>query len=253
MDAVHGDLTKSTGSSGFMGRFLADERGAITTDIVLILFPILLIILTIFEIGISFYFVLAAQKAAQMGARFIIGETPIHSGVPDVYEVALANGEFGDSCYRVDGAATPCTYDTSSMVVVGTDGDGNNINGWMCDGDNLGASCDETRFNELVDEMRWVYPSLLASHVEVIYTDEELGFAGGPFHPKVEVAIEARSSPIKILSLLDFVWGLVPNNTELGDDEKVAISRGQTPDSQKLRRVAASVFGGDNNSTNVRN
>lgn len=238
-------------AQGSFRAFAEDERGAITTDIVLILLPILLIILTIFEIGISFYFVLAAQKAAQMGARFIIGETPLHSEVPDTYGVDYTKGERGDSCWVSSGAG-PCLLTPAPTTIVGQDSDGADIVGWQCDGNALGAQCDAAAFNDLVSEMRIVYPSLETDKVIVNYTHEELGFAGGPFHPKVEVIIEARDSPVKILSLLDLVWQQTQNDSNLGPDPKVQIQGVNSASASGLRRVSASVFGGDNNSLNVR-
>ncbi len=262
--------TDGRGKSG-LSAFLADERGAITTDLVLILLPIILIILTVFEIGVSYYFVLAAQKAAQMGARFIVAETPIHAALQGnpTYEVNFANGQVGDSCSGTSGAkipiatsgSSPCrlTHISPAWEVVDTryDKDGNpyEVRGWQCDPQdaNFATNCDSAAFTELVDEMRIVYPSLREDEVVVTYSEEGLGFAGGPIQPMITVTIIARDSPIRLLSLLDLLWSRQAASSNLGPDPEVRIEGVQEASAKALRRVSASVFGADLSSTNVRN
>ncbi len=236
--------------------FLADERGAITTDMVVIFLPILILILTVFEIGISFYLVLAAQKAAQLGARYVVGEDPVHSAVPQVFGVNTAVGQLGDSCFVPTGGSaltgtSPCLL-TSVPPVIGADATGAEIRGWVCDGRALDPACREPGFEALLEEMRIVYPNLTGDLVAVSYIYEEVGFAGGPFQPRVQVDIQARSSPIQILSLLDILWSAADATGETGGDATVGIDGFSDPSATELRRVSASVFAADMTSTNLR-
>ncbi len=226
------------------GGFLADERGAITTDMVVIFLPVIVLVLTVFEIGISFYLLLSAQKAAQMGVRFIAAEDPLHAGVPRQNRLDPAWGQIGDSCHR-PGRPSACVAPAPPDTI--RDAAGAPIaEGWLCDGADLDTGlCDETAFEGLVREMQIVYPGLNREEVRAYYVYEELGYAGGPFQPRVAVTIAARESPIQILSLADLVWGASDSGPSAGLAEPGAGER------IRLREVTASVFGADLNSTNA--
>ncbi len=224
--------------------FLNDERGAITTDMVMIFLPVIVLVLTVFEIGISFYLLLSAQKAAQMGVRFVAAEDPLHADVPRQNRLDPSVAQVGDSCYR-PGEQSACLAPTAPDTI--RDEAGTAIaQGWLCDGTAFDAAiCDETRFEALVREMQIVYPGLNREEVRAYYVYEELGYAGGPFQPRVAVSITARESPIQILSLADLVWG----SSETGPT--VGLAEPGTGERIRLREVTASVFGADLNSTNV--
>ncbi|MEM9145452.1 MAG: TadE family protein [Pseudomonadota bacterium] len=243
--------------SGGFSAFIKDESGAITTDMVMIFLPVILIVLTVFEIGISFYLLLSAQKAAQMGARFIVSEDPLHTGVPIVNALNSTGGnQIGDSCARADGGPSACVTPIAPDTIVNAYG--NPVaNGWLCDGAALNnAVCDEVLFNNLVTEMQIVYPGLTPREVRAYYTYEQLGYADGPFQPRVSVSIAARESPIQILSLFDLAWGL----TGTTEQDVPVVQTGGVADAEtrasngndiRLREVTASVFGADLNSSNV--
>lgn len=202
---------------GALARFLGNEKGGITVEMTVIMMPLLIIVLTVLEVGISFYVILSAQKAAQLGARYVVAEDPIHTGVP-TRNVVLPPSEtnYGEACFVASGTS-PCNNP------VGPD-DG----GWECDGAAFGPSCDAANFTALITTMQIVYPSIAASDVVVRYDDEQLGVAGGPFQPHVQVTVKARPSPLQVLSLIDLFTG----------------------DGVDLREVTASAFGGDLNSNN---
>jgi len=236
--------------------FWADEEGAITTDMVMIFLPVILIVLTVFEIGISFYLLLSAQKAAQMGARFIVSEDPLHSGLPQTNTLNPVGGnQIGDSCYLPNGSSA-CVTPVAPDVIVGPDGSAV-AQGWLCDGAAFDSGvCDQAGFENLIAEMQIVYPGLTPAEVRAYYTYEQLGYADGPFQPRVSVSIAARESPIQILSLFDLAWGLT-GDTENGvpdvevDGLRSADERRSGGNDIRLREVTASVFGADLNSSNV--
>lgn len=256
VDAAAPSQTGMRPRAGSLRAFAADERGAITTDMVMIFLPVILIVLTVFEIGISFYLLLSAQKAAQMGARFVVSEDPLHSGVPRINALNPVGGnQIGDSCYTalgVSACVTPSAPDTivdAAGVTIGQ--------GWLCDGAAFNATvCDEAGFANLLREMQIVYPGLNPEEVRAYYTYEQLGYADGPFQPRVSVTIAARESPIQILSLFDLAWGLT--GTSESGAPVVQVDGGATVENAtngggdiRLREVTASVFGADLNSRNV--
>ncbi|MEM7236910.1 MAG: TadE/TadG family type IV pilus assembly protein [Pseudomonadota bacterium] len=202
--------------------FLRDDKGGVVLDVAVIFFPLMMLILAIFEIAISFYVIVSSQKAAQLGARVAVTRHPVHVNVPTENVVDVLNGEFGDACYQSDGR---------SACIAPNDAP------WLCDGsgNSLGAGCDAARFMNIVGEMRRVYPSLKAEHVSIQYNYALLGYAGGPFVPHVTVRIDRRPSPFQIFSASD-AGGVVSNFDGASNSSDGRIF---------LRPVAASAFGED--------
>lgn len=205
-----------------LGAFLKDQKGGVVLDVAVIFFPLLMLILAIFEIAISFYVILSSQKAAQLGARLAVTRHPVHVDVPTTNQVDVLNGEFGDACFQEDGRSA-CTTPVGGP--------------WICDagGNALPAGCDSARFMNIIGEMRRVYPSLKASDVVIQYSYALLGYAGGPFVPHIQVIIKRRPSPIQVFSATD-AGGFVSAWDGASND-----SGGR----MFLRPVAASAFGED--------
>lgn len=203
--------------------FLGNQRGGVVIDVAVIFFPLLMLVLAIFEIAISFYVILASQKAAQLGARIAVTRHPVHVDVPLTNQVDILNGEFGDACYQSDGR-------NACKDPVGAP--------WVCNaaGNSLSSGCRSDRFMNIIGEMRRVYPSLKASDVSIQYSYALLGYAGGPFVPHVTVIINRRPSPIQIFSASDAGGGFVSawDGANNNPDGRIF-----------LRPVAASAFGED--------
>ena len=207
-------------------RFLKDERGGVVLDVAIVFFPLIMLILAIFEMAVSFYVILASQKAAQLGARFAVTRTPIHEDVPKTNQIAIINGEFGDACYQSDGRHACKTPEPAR---------------WTCApvGNSLPDECDTADFMSVIGEMRRVYPSLKAQDVIIQYDYALLGYAGGPFVPHVTVFIKRRPSPIQVFSATDAIPGSVVLNWDGASNDE-----GKTG-TMFLRAVAASAFGED--------
>lgn len=218
--------------------FLGDERGNVTLEVVLIFIPITFLSLALFELGISLYFILSAQKAAQLGARIAATRSPVSEFVPAINEINTQIGSFGDACFQDDGGSS-----TDGLFQVATQSYPNDAclhpgGPWRCrieDGA-LSGGCDQELFLDILFEMRWVYP-VAVEDVVIDYRYARLGFAGGPFVPHITVSILPRPSP---WSLILFNWDVVKLQSDRESDE----------DRTFLRGVAASSIGEDVSSAN---
>lgn len=216
-------------------RFGADRSGTSTVDFVVMFVPVILIFVAVLEVGVSFYALVASQKAASVGARLAITRAPIHADVPLTNVVDASVAQLGDACYQPDG--------TFACIDPGGP--------WVCDGDTVASdpACDTTAFDGLLNEMSRVYPlasggALDRSLVDVTYTYRALGFANGPFAPEVTVTIESRNSPFQLFSLVALLNDAFFAREE--DFEGFAGGAG----SVVLKAVSASAFGEDLDSTN---
>ncbi|MEM7506275.1 MAG: TadE/TadG family type IV pilus assembly protein [Pseudomonadota bacterium] len=200
-------------------RFLADDGGNVTLEVVVVFVPLMAIVLGVFELAVSFYFILSAQKAAQLGARVVAARAPIYTGpdMPSQNVVNIRYGQFGDACYQPDG--NDACIDPGGPFVC------------SAEGGVVGGNCDPNNFESMLMEMRRVFPRIDPSDVVVIYEYERLGYAGGPFVPRITVTILPHQSPF---SLLLFNWDLTRGGSESGDSGATF-----------LRGVSASSFGED--------
>lgn len=171
--------------TGALHGYWADERGAATIETLVIFLPLMLLTLTIFEIGLAYYLSITAQKAAQLGARLVVARDPINTAVPLRNPVAYRDGQIGDACYQGPSRNDACADPGGP---------------WVCDGAALAGNCDVIGFNNVIAEMRRVYPSLDSREVKISYIYRRLGYADGPFEPEVTVTIGNRAMPFSLVT-----------------------------------------------------
>ncbi len=182
-------------------RFARDENGAVVVDFLPVFIVLTLIVLMIFEIAISYYVLLGAEKAAKLGARIAATVEAVHSDVPEQNEVSYLVGRQGDYCYQPTGP--------DACVDPGGP--------WICDGASLAGQCDQAVFNRIVADMRRTFPRLDPESVSVAYSYRRLGIVGGPFVPEINVSIQPQSYQMVTLILGRVTGSLIENNrTDLG-------------------------------------
>ncbi len=191
--------------------FLRDESGVVVIDFLPVFLALTLIVLMIFEIALSYYVLLGAEKAAKLGARVAATIEAVHADVPELNEVNYFFGRQGDFCYQPTGP--------DACIDPGGP--------WVCDGASLGGACNEVVFNQVVADMRRTFPRLEADGVTISYAYRRLGIVGGPFVPEIEVSIEPQSFRFLTLILGSLTGSLIEN------------------DRAELGRVTASSFGED--------
>ena len=196
-------------------RFLRDDRGSVVIDFLPVFAAVFAIVVFIIEVGIGFYLNVAAQKAAQIGARAAVTHNPVHSGVPDVNRLFYANGRLGDACYQ-DSGADAC-LDPGGP--------------WVCDGSGLAAECNPIVFNRIVRDMRRADANMAPDRVRVTYVYRRLGYAGGPFVPEVRVDVAHRH-----FGLFGPIFGMISFLAYDGEDGVM------------LGRATSSAYGEDLNS-----
>lgn len=206
--------------------FLRDENGATTVEMAVIFLPLMVLVLTVFEIGIAYHFTLTAQKAAELGVRYIATRDPIHTGMPVENRIHYRYGSFGDACYQGGAISSDACLDPGGP--------------WSCDGENLDPACSSDEFTALMGEIQRIYPSVGDDDVRVSYIYHRLGYAGGDLIPEIRVTIKARPSPLQLLSFLDL----------FASEEDYAVAGEESWDSLTLRSVSASAFGEDMNTAN---
>ena len=215
--------------------FLRDERGATTVEMAVIFLPLMVMVLTVFEIGIAYHFMLTAQKAAELGVRYISTRDPIHTGMPRENTVHYRYGSTLDACYQGGAISTDACLDPGGP--------------WVCDGAGLAAECDATEFAALMAEMQRLYPSVTNADVEVTYIYRRLGYAGGDMIPEIRVRIKARPSPLQLLSFLD-LFVTVDDSKPNRPVGTITTAASEDWDTLTLREVTASSFGEDMSSDN---
>ena len=171
--------------SNVIRHFGRDDRGAATIDYIPAFFAVIVVVLLIFEIGIAYFLNIRSHKAAQLGARVAATLPAVHNGVPSTNVRSNALGRMGEPCFNPIG--------TSRCVNPGGP--------WVCSGHSLGGNCDAVVFGKIVDDMRRTFPDLTDSAVTISYIYRELGEAGGPFIPEVNVAIEPHEYQFVIFQL----------------------------------------------------
>ncbi len=135
-------------------QFRKDNQGASLVEFTL-LFPLLLALtFGIVETGYILYKQNTAQKATQLGGRYLSTRAPLVTGLTDCGVATAADA--GTDCVNVPGA--------DSWSVSCSNGSGGN--------------CDAAIFADVLAEMQSVYPNLQASNLEVIFSGTGLGYVG---------------------------------------------------------------------------
>ncbi|MFV0472710.1 MAG: TadE/TadG family type IV pilus assembly protein [Pikeienuella sp.] len=169
-------------------RFLGDEAGAATIDYVLLLLPLLALVFFSFQIALAYHFALTAQKAVELGARVAAVRDPVHAALPRTNRIAPGRA-LGDAC-ALGGCLAP------------------EGGPWICVGDDLKeGDCDAAAYGRIFDEVARVAYLLDPGDLSVTYSYAELGFAGGPFTPIVEVSIRERPFLLQFFFNLAFTSG----------------------------------------------
>jgi len=200
-----------------IGRLAADRTAAVSVEYVILLLPLLALVFTSFQIALAYHFALTAQKAVEQGARIAVVRDAVHNGLPAT-NAFTDNSKIGKACADPAETTAPCVDPGGP---------------WVCDGGSLGGTdCDETAFNQIYNEIARIAYLLEPEQVTITYSYVNLGFAGGPFTPLVEVEIQERPFFLQFFFNLAFA----------GD--------GEGPEALQLPGVAASGIAEDLSSTN---
>ncbi|MEM7543925.1 MAG: TadE/TadG family type IV pilus assembly protein [Pseudomonadota bacterium] len=175
--------------------FLKDQRGAASLEYIVLLLPLLAMVFVSFQIALAYHFALTAQKAVELGARIAAVRDPVYTDLPP------SNG------VRIGGT-------TGVQCAVDNQCDLTDTGPWTCSGDDLGNGvCDADAYADIFEEVARIAYLLDPSDLSITYYYGELGFAGGPFVPIVEVAIEERPF------FLQFFFNLAVGNPANGAEE----------------------------------
>lgn len=195
-----------------MKTFHGDERGATVLETMVVFMPLMTLVYANVEVILAFYAVNAAEKAAQAAARIAAAQSPIYIGTDMVDPVS---GEVRDNILNpVYVANGPSCFQPNGVPGCLTPNDA----GWSCDGATIDgdADCDASRFGLLITELQRFYPSVECDDVSISYRYIQLGFAGGPMVPEIQVSIAPRELPVNLPSVLGFATIGDDGSTGLG-------------------------------------
>lgn len=145
--------------------FLKSNRGGMTAEFVVVVFAMIVMIFFVVELTTLYFSIMAAQMAAQMGARVVVVSEAAVQGVPPLNSIG-ATGIAGVSCSDV---SNPCIGFTTLTCT--------------------GGSCNTASFTRILSRMRQFLGGIAAENVTISYAYTGLGYAGGATIPAVTVTI----------------------------------------------------------------
>ena len=149
-------------------KLLRDKNGSTLVEFSLIVAPLLLITFGIAEGGYVLYQQNTAQKATQIGARYISTRSPIVPGISDCGVTPGSTVLAGTDCNSVPGSTT-----------------------WSFTCQNGGgAGCDTAVMANVLTEMQKVFPGIEASNLKVVISGTGYGYVGrGKPVPAITVSL----------------------------------------------------------------
>lgn len=175
------------------------EDGAVTIEFLFLFLPLMALVFFIFQIALAYHYMLSAQKGVIMGARIAAVREAVHQAVPAVNTVA-PGARVGDSCSAGACAAPPqnewICLGRADVSAVGASRAGDGFT------PGSGADCDDAVFREIYAEINRLAFGVDPEDVTLIYSNSNIGFAGGPYRPLVTVYVPERPLPFTFLGVL---------------------------------------------------
>jgi Flp pilus assembly protein TadG len=138
-------------------RLFRDQTGATMVEYTLVFTLMMLLTFGLVEFGVVFYQYNAAEKATQIGARYIATRGPVLTGVGDCAPASTSSYSAGTYCSNVSGA-------TGAIAT--------------CNANAPSGNCQAAVLTALVAKMQQYAPNIQAQNVQVIYRGVGLGFVG---------------------------------------------------------------------------
>lgn len=156
--------------------FFRDTSGVASVEFPFIFFMMFCIAMFAFQVSYAMFELISAEKAAQTAARIAAVRDPVHTGVPISNGVASPD-KLGKPC---NGSGDNCVSPAPGK--------------WSCNPtpENWGVGCDADRMLVIFNDMKRQGINIVPRDVTVTYTYVNLGFAGGPFIPLIEVTVAAK-------------------------------------------------------------
>jgi Flp pilus assembly pilin Flp len=215
-------------------RWLKDERGANTVEMVMIVGALTLLTAVVVDVGRLMTEYNAIQKGVEMGVREAVTRDPIVQPIKFHFSCnpPTDTSVVGQLCRDDDGNQRPeCDFGefvcTDSGCIGTFDGNAYNLSyNDTCDSGDPGAATDtclsRATFDGIVDEMRSSVPSLLASNVTISYRSTKLGFVGMAGTLPGDVTVDVTGIPFGFMASLPFgelAW-MIPrmSHTFTGED-----------------------------------
>lgn len=165
-------------------RLIDDRNGASAAEFALVLPLLLFFLFGIVDGGRLMWMSNRAEKAAQMGARYV--------AVTNMIPSTLASRDFALNGGVTGGNPVPTSLFSSTVC-----DNASCTNGW---------GYDAAAFTKVVDRIRLFFPEAKAENVLVQYDNVGLGFAGDPNGPDVSpmITVKLRNIQFRPLILLAF-------------------------------------------------
>lgn len=175
-------------------RYVRDEAGASLIEYTVVIMLFLLVFFAILDFGrLGFNWVMT-EKAMQRAARIAVVRPPVCAGVPET--ITLLGGstaDFGTLC-RVGGVCEPVNSGNPQQCVL-------SASSIDCNS----ADVNSDTATEIWCILQPILPeNATPQNIRMSYTyDQNLGFAGGPYMPMVEVGVVTLADELAIGGVAD--------------------------------------------------
>lgn len=173
-------------------RLRLDRSGASAVEFALILPLLLIFLFGIIDVGMFMWTTNRAEKATQMAARYAVVTTMIPS--------TLASRDFALNGGVNGGEPVPTSLFSTTTCTSGTC-----TNSW---------GYDAAAFTNVLNRVRWHYPTATAANLQVRYDNVGLGFAGDPNGPDVAPLVTVRLTGLQFRPVSTSLFGITINLPE---------------------------------------
>lgn len=163
------------------------RQGASAVEFALVLPLLLLFLFGIIDVGRYLWASNRAEKATQMAVRYAVVTTMVPSTLAS-RDFALNGGVNGGEPVPVGlFSYTECNNSSCSNGSWGYDG---------------------AAFNNILNRVRWHYPSAAGSNLQIRYDNVGLGFAGDPNGPDVSPLVTVRLTGLQFRPVVTSLFGV---------------------------------------------
>ena len=181
-----------------LDRLIRNRSAASAAEFALVLPLLLLLLFGIIDVGRFLWAFNQAEKATQMGTRYAVVTAPVLTGLDNSYSFAVDGGiSQGTAIPTANFTSAACSKSNGSVqcsCVAPT--------GSFC----AATSTNSNAFQAIFQRMKYMYPPIADTNVQVIYKNIGLGFAGNPDGSDVSPLVTVKLTGLTFHPITCFVF-----------------------------------------------